>query len=194
MISQFITFQKMIYRKILSCQIVRKWIEKVKKAYDKGARKFIEKYKEGTVMMKIIQQGGVVEASHIGEFYIGMSKKELLRLLNTEYEEDTERNHYIVIETGNAMFWIDRESSKIKQIGVTKGFEGKFRDKIGIGSTLTNVLKYIGNYKEVYDTYELEDIPGICFELEDVDEWDWDGDWEELAAPIEWIFVYALNF
>ena len=60
--------------------------------------------------------------------------------------------------------------------------------------TLTNVLKYIGNYKEVYDTYELEDIPGICFELEDVDEWDRDGDGEELAAPIEWIFVYALNF
>lgn len=75
-------------------------------------------------MMKIIQQGEVVEASHIGEFYIG------------------------------------------------------------IGSTLTDVLKYIGNYKEVYDTYELEDI----------DEWDWDGDWEELAAPIEWIFVYDLDF
>lgn len=145
-------------------------------------------------MMKKIQQGEVVEASHIGEFYIGMSRKELLRLLNTEYEEDTKRNHYIVIETGNAMFWIDRESSKIKQIGVTKGFQGKFRNIIGIGSTLTDVLKYIGNYKEVYDTYELEDIPGICFELEDVDERDWDSDWEELAAPIEWIFVYDLNF
>lgn len=94
----------------------------------------MEDLSKGAVMIKIIQQGEVVEASHIGEFYIG------------------------------------------------------------IGSTLTDVLKYIGNYKEVYDTYELENILGICFELEDVDEWDWDGDWEELAAPIEWIFVYDLDF
>ena len=141
-------------------------------------------------MMKIIQQGEVVEASHIGDFYIGMPKKKLFSMIGPVYEI-CYVNGTISVE--NAKFWLD-EKDEVSQIGVTKGFEGKFRDIIGIGSTLTDVLKYIGNYKEVYDTYELEDIPGICFELEDVDEWDWDGDWEELAAPIEWIFVYDLDF
>ena len=55
---------------------------------------------------------------------------------------------------------------------------------IGIGSTLEDVKKYIGNYISVYDTYELENVRGICFELEDVD------NWNELTAPIEYIYVF----
>jgi len=39
---------------------------------------------------------------------------------------------------------------------------------------------------EVGDTYEMENEKGICFELEDVD------DWEELAAPIEFIYVFRV--
>jgi len=39
----------------------------------------------------------------------------------------------------------------------------------------------------VYDTYEIENESGVCFELEDIDEWE---EWNELKAPIEFIYVY----
>lgn len=135
-------------------------------------------------MMKIIQQGEVVEASHIGDFYIGMPKKKLFSMIGPVYRI-SHINETVSVE--NAKFWFDKRD-KVRQIGVTKGFQGKFRDVIGIGSTLTDVLQYIGKYEEEYDTYEPVDTPGVCFELEDVD------DWEELTAPIEWIFVYDSDF
>ena len=39
----------------------------------------------------------------------------------------------------------------------------------------------------MYDTYELKDIKGICFELEDID------DWDELKAPIDHIYVFRIE-
>ena len=42
----------------------------------------------------------------------------------------------------------------------------------------------IGNYIQIYDTYELENIKGICFELEDIE------DWDQLKAPIDHIYVF----
>lgn len=36
----------------------------------------------------------------------------------------------------------------------------------------------------------IKGIEGICFELGDMDEWD--DYWDELYAPIEWIFVYKI--
>lgn len=52
MISQFITFQKMIYRKILSCQIVRKWIEKVKKRMTRVPENLLRNIRKGEKFMK----------------------------------------------------------------------------------------------------------------------------------------------
>ena len=57
------------------------------------------------------------------------------------------------------------------------GYEGT----IGLGSTLCDVKEKIGNYIQNHDTYELEDIKGICFELEDIE------DWDQLKAPIDHI-------
>lgn len=51
----------------------------------------------------------------------------------------------------------------------------------------------MGDVKRIFGQFESDDImcvytivgvDGICFELEDIDEWD------ELTTPIEWIFVY----
>ena len=47
-----------------------------------------------------------------------------------------------------------------------------------------NHKKIFGRYENDGDVYIIPGIAGICFELEDVDGWD------ELTAPIEWIFVY----
>lgn len=45
----------------------------------------------------------------------------------------------------------------------------------------------VGNYVNVYDTYEMIDDKGICFELADID------NWSELTAPIEFIFVFRVK-
>jgi len=49
---------------------------------------------------------------------------------------------------------------------------------------MSEIKNQFGGYNNDGDVYEIPNVKGICFELEDVD------DWEELTAPIEWIFVY----
>ena len=53
---------------------------------------------------------------------------------------------------------------------------------------MQDVIKIYGTYENDDVQYLIPNINGICFELEDVD--DYDDDWDELTAPIEWIFVY----
>lgn len=65
-------------------------------------------------------------------------------------------------------------------------FRLKYKGIIGIGSALSDVKKIVGNYVQVYDTYEIENEKGICFELEDID------DWNPLIAPIEYIYVFRI--
>jgi hypothetical protein len=47
----------------------------------------------------------------------------------------------------------------------------KLSMKQGLGSTLTDVKNSVRNYVNVYDTYEMETDKGICFKLEDIDDW-----------------------
>ena len=47
----------------------------------------------------------------------------------------------------------------------------KNKNIIGLGSTLTDVKNSVRNYVNVYDTYEMETDKGICFKLEDIDDW-----------------------
>lgn len=91
-----------------------------------------------------------------------------------------------IIEIENAKFGIANDG-KVDQIGVEKEFGGKYEGVIGLGSTLQDLRQYIGDYVQVYDTYELKDINGICFELEDID------DWDELKAPIDHIYVFRVK-
>lgn len=48
-------------------------------------------------------------------------------------------------------------------------FKGKYKGIIGLGSTLKDVQQLVGNYVNVYDTYEMINDKGICFELADID-------------------------
>jgi len=132
----------------------------------------------------IIKEGSIIPNVGIGSYLLDITKKELLDIIGNNYKE-TVRKRDSIISIENAKFWIT-EDGKIDQIGVTKGFHGTYKNVIGIGSTLTEVKEKIGNYVEVGDTYEMENEKGICFELEDVD------DWEELTAPIEFIYVFRV--
>lgn len=134
-----------------------------------------------------ITDGPIVPAVGIGNIKLGMTKAELTDKIGESFKEK-KLGIGCRLDIENAAFWTG-EDGRVWQIGVRGDFKGKFRDTIGIGSTLRDVEKYIGNYAPVYYTYELEGIKGICFELEDIDTKPWD----ERTAPIEWIFVYELD-
>ena len=95
-----------------------------------------------------------------------------------------------VYNAENAMFFFNKDN-RLYQVGVTIGFTSKLDDCIGIGSTMADVKIKYGGYYEEYDDYLIDGLEGIYFELGDTDE---DDDWDELAAPIKWIFVYDTNY
>ena len=98
-----------------------------------------------------------------------------------------ERPYVMVLHADPYKIWVDKRTQAIDQILVGKGFDGKFLLEIGIGSTLRDVVRVAGSYNEQGDAYHLDAYPGICFELEDV------GDWEEETAPIEFISVFPVG-
>lgn len=108
-------------------------------------------------------------------------KEEIKDLDFTEEELD---NHF-TLSTDSIKFWIDKDQSNVTQISVFGEYTGKFLKKIGIGSTLSDLndlgIKWV---KEDY-VYKLPEYPGVCFELEDID------DWNEIEAPIQFISIYC---
>lgn len=131
-----------------------------------------------------IQDGPIILDIGISNIRLGITKQELLWTVGYSYQ-DQSLEIGSIIEIENAKFWIASDG-KVDQIGVEKDFRGKYKKLLGLGSTLNDLKQYIGDYVQVYDTYELKDIKGICFELEDID------DWDELKAPINHIYVFRL--
>ena len=132
-----------------------------------------------------IQNGPIIPGIGISNIELGITKQELLEIIGHSYQEQSLEMGSI-IEIENAKFWIASDD-KVEQIGVEKDFKGKYENIIGLGSTLNDLKQYIGDYIQVYDTYELRNIKGICFELEDID------DWDELNAPIDHIYVFRVK-
>ena len=100
-------------------------------------------------MMKI-QDEPIIPGVGIGNIKLNMTKDQLIAILGKDYKERF-RECDSVIEIENAKFWVS-EDGKIDQIGVEGDFKGKYKGIIGIGSTLSEVKKFIGNYVQVYDT------------------------------------------
>ena len=132
--------------------------------------------------MDSITYGIIEPGKRIGEFYIGSSKEEVISALGSKYQLWTRNDGFCIYTFSNFKLWFD-ENGRLIQIGVTKGFLDGYNN-IFIGSTMKDVVEIYGSYENDDVQYLLPDVDGICFELEDVD------DWDELTAPIEWIFVY----
>jgi hypothetical protein len=132
-----------------------------------------------------IQDGDVLPGIGVGNIKLDITKEELIEIIGENYKQSPNGSGG-VISVENASFWI-AEDGRVNQIGVGGDFKGKYKGKIGIGSTLKDVKEYIGDYKAVYSTYEVEQDKGICFELEDIE------DWDELTAPIEYIYVFRVD-
>ena len=134
----------------------------------------------------ILSRGEIEPGIQIGDFVIGSKKEDIFKEIGKSLNNWKNGDGGWVYSFENFRLWFDVDGY-LKQIGVTKGFLDGYNG-ITIGSTLQDVIKICGSYKEECGDYLLTDIEGICFELEDVE--DYDDDWDELTAPIEWIFVY----
>jgi len=131
-----------------------------------------------------LENGSIIPGIGIGNIKLGIGKRELLEIIGSDFKNSSwGLGEKIVCE--GVVFWITKDG-KVDQIGVGKGFKGKYKGLIGIGSTLMEVKEFVGSYRQVYDTYEIIQDKGICFELEDVE------DWDELTAPIEYIYVFRV--
>lgn len=131
--------------------------------------------------MKLIN-GEIEPGKRISDLVIGSKKENVIYNLDDDYRVWERGDGYCMYTFDNFKLWFGI-NGELEQIGVTKGFLGNYKS-IGIGTTMQDVKKEYGGYKNDGDVYLIPNVAGICFELEDVD------DWDELTAPIEWIFVY----
>ena len=127
--------------------------------------------------------GTIEPGVRIGSCYIGAKREEVLSQFSNNYKIWERGDGFCIYTYDNLKLWFET-NGKLQQIGVTKGFNGNY-ESIRIGSTMQDIVSRYGGYENDGDVYLIPDREGICFELEDVD------DWDELTAPIEWIFVYA---
>ncbi|WP_123040553.1 hypothetical protein [Cohnella candidum] len=133
--------------------------------------------------MKMIKPGIGVD-----QFTLGISIEELLRLIDEEYEK-SELADYIILKFKYYKFWIHQISETVTQILVSGQYPGKLHGKIGIGNTMQDVDELIGKYVQDDYVYIIPDLPGVCFELKDVE--DSEEEWNNTTAPIEKITVYT---
>lgn len=92
-----------------------------------------------------------------------------------------------VLQAGPYKVWFDKATGKACQISVGKGFQGLFLSSVGIGGTLRALKNVAGSLRDENGAYHVDRYPGICFELEDVD------DWAEETAPIEFITIFPVE-
>ena len=135
--------------------------------------------------MFYLKDGNIIPNEGIGELKLGMSFREVTELVK-EYDV-RDLSVCDVIECGDVRIWIDRKTDSAIQILVEGEFKGKYADKIGIGSTLTDVKNLLNaSWHEDLDAYYIDGVEGMCLELGDTDD---EYDWDELAAPIVYISV-----
>ena len=137
--------------------------------------------------MKIVE-GEICPGYGIGKYLLGDNLVNILDKIIGEYKESEEEDGSSVIMIDNAGFWFDK-NKRLTQIGVTYGFLGKYCN-VGIGDTLVDVKENIGSFYEEYDDYLIKGVKGLAIALDDND--DYDSEWDEMNAPIEWIFVYKV--
>ena len=147
-----------------------------------------------------LEDSEIIAGDRIGNVYLGMTYEEFCKLYGYN-DKSYESSDRFKITLENFSVWVTNDTKILDEIIVFGDFKGKFKNTIGIGSTLTDIekyKKYIGDYYETYDysdIYAFKDCDGICFELLDIDaltddyiEYDYDA--IEKLLPIEYITIF----
>ncbi len=134
----------------------------------------------------------------VGNFHIHDSYDSIVLFLkkhNVNYLiNNCSGNVFVIAENIKISF---DKNNKVFAISVFKNFKGKINNCIGLGSTLNDVKKKLGEYidglNECYPTYELKLIKGVEFKLSDDDIYDNPNDdfnWNETEIPIVKITIW----
>ena len=126
----------------------------------------------------------IINGKSVGVYQLGWTMDKLKEELRGNYIEESLNSHYTLIAE-NIKFWVSKKEGTVSQIMVFGRHDGKFLEKIGIGSNISDIVRNDVRYSKEGYVYVFLDYPGICFELEDIDEWD------EYTAPIESISVFS---
>ncbi|MCI8806239.1 MAG: hypothetical protein HFE59_10245 [Clostridiales bacterium] len=115
-----------------------------------------------------------------------MNLKQICEIVNVNKIRELP-THYIIYSK-NIKIWINKEENKVTQILAENKFKAKYKELIGIGSTLKEIHDKLKiNWYEELDCYYLEGIDGMCFELGDSGN---DEYWDEETVPIVYISVF----
>jgi hypothetical protein len=130
----------------------------------------------------------IIPGKSIGLFKLGMSEDELFNIFEDSYRIE-QRANTKVYWSGPAKIWVDNSSGKVTQISMGPGYKGSVNGGIMVGSLLNDIRQSLGKpYAHPWDdTYRVEGVLGICFELE---ESDINQDWDEETTKIEYISVF----
>lgn len=134
----------------------------------------------------------------VGEFHMSDGWNVVEKYMKSHgirYVVEKNRTYYSM-KTDNIIIAFDK-NKRIFAISVFNDFKGKISNSIGLGSTLHDVKRYLGEYidgfNDYYPTYELTNIKGIEFKLSDDDKYDCIMDvseWDETIVPIVEITVW----
>lgn len=127
----------------------------------------------------------IINSKCMGRYQLGWTMEDLKKEIYGDFTEEYLENHY-TLTTENLKFWILKEREVISQIMAFGSYSGKFLECIGIGNNMLDLSRIGVRYNKEDYVYTLQDYPGICFELEDIDEWN------ELIAPIEYISIFNI--
>ena len=165
-------------------------------------------------MIKKLDFEDILPAEGVGKIKLGMSYDEVIDILKNYYRVSHEKRNYknhfalyigkddieivfskIKIVDAKSIPLLD-EDIVVSRISVGNDFKGKLFGKIGIGNTLKDVSRDIGEWfdDDYDDGYELKDYPGVAFFLKDIGK-DSDEDvWDDWTYPIESISIYPKDF
>lgn len=132
----------------------------------------------------------IIPGRSIGNICLDDSEMTLLSKIEGEYIKEKRSESSCVYHFHSTKVWIDRESKRVYQITVGKGFNGYFQDSISIGSKFYELKKFGHVYceNEIIPVYMIDGIDGICFELDDDETIDDKYDIDE--KRIAWISVF----
>ena len=84
-----------------------------------------------------MEYGNIIPSKCIGSIHLGMNMEQVNKLVSIDKVENLQ-NCY-VLQSKNIKIWINKENDKVTQVLVEDKFKGKYKDVIGIGSTLQDI-------------------------------------------------------
>lgn len=134
----------------------------------------------------MIKDGNIIPGKRIGVFALGMTTDDILSIILDDYSLEKRGNGIVVYHLQNANLFI--KEGVLFQIGVSMGFQGRFDNKVMIGTSLHLLIEQYPDLYEEYDNYLIASTPGIAFELEEED----NNEYQEISRKILWMFVFKI--